>query len=149
MKFWNWVQLFQSQSWIYCISSYSFCSLNSFLSWIVSAPLAYVLWPLHFQIQKRIVSAETIWGNTVCTILWNGGPIKSCQNISVFGTYVMSSFLCAMIPNTMWTLVMCHEFHELSSNNLVTNHSGVNNFWRRNLIWMHLYFPEVFLWFSY
>ena len=25
----------------------------------------YVLWPLHFQIQKRIVSAETIWGNTV------------------------------------------------------------------------------------
>ena len=27
----------------------------------------YVLWPLDFQIQKRIVSAETIWGNTVCT----------------------------------------------------------------------------------
>ena len=25
----------------------------------------YVLWPLDFQIQKRIVSAETIWGNTV------------------------------------------------------------------------------------
>ena len=25
----------------------------------------YVLWPLEFQIQKRIVSAETIWGNTV------------------------------------------------------------------------------------
>ena len=28
-------------------------------------PWSYVLWPLHFQIQKRIVSAETIWGNTV------------------------------------------------------------------------------------
>ena len=25
----------------------------------------YVLWPFDFQIQKRIVSAETIWGNTV------------------------------------------------------------------------------------
>ena len=25
----------------------------------------YVLWPLDFQIQKRIVAAETIWGNTV------------------------------------------------------------------------------------
>ena len=25
----------------------------------------YVLWPLDFQIQKRIVSAETTWGNTV------------------------------------------------------------------------------------
>ena len=24
------------------------------------------LWPLDFQIQKRIVSAETIWGNMVC-----------------------------------------------------------------------------------
>ena len=25
----------------------------------------YVLWPLDFQIQKRIVSAETLWGNMV------------------------------------------------------------------------------------
>ena len=30
----------------------------------------YVLWPLDFQIQKRIVSAETIWENTVF------GPIR-------------------------------------------------------------------------
>ena len=28
----------------------------------------YVLWPLDFQIQKRIVSVETIWGNTVNNI---------------------------------------------------------------------------------
>ena len=28
----------------------------------------YVLWPLDFQIQKRILSAETIWGNTVFRI---------------------------------------------------------------------------------
>ena len=39
----------------YRISSYSFRTLM----W------PYVLWPLDFQIQKRIVSAETIWGNTV------------------------------------------------------------------------------------
>ena len=26
----------------------------------------YVLWPLDFRIQERIVSAETIWRNTVC-----------------------------------------------------------------------------------
>ena len=27
-----------------------------------------VLWPLDFQIQKRIVSVETIWGNTVYVV---------------------------------------------------------------------------------
>ena len=31
----------------------------------------YLLWPLDFQIQKRIVYEETIWGNTVfATQLW-------------------------------------------------------------------------------
>ena len=47
----------------YRISSYSF------RPWIVSClekfPHLYVLWPLDLQAQKRIVSAETIWGNTV------------------------------------------------------------------------------------
>ena len=28
----------------------------------------YVLWPLDLQMQKRIVSAETIWGNTVYSV---------------------------------------------------------------------------------
>ena len=31
----------------------------------------YLLWPLDFQIQKRIVSAETIWGNTVIDFFSN------------------------------------------------------------------------------
>ena len=30
----------------------------------------YVLWPLDFQIQKRIVSAEAIWGNAVVNGNW-------------------------------------------------------------------------------
>ena len=28
-------------------------------------PHIYELWPFDFQIQKRIISAETIWGNMV------------------------------------------------------------------------------------
>ena len=70
---WNTVfKVHLSRNFIYRISSYSF------RPWMVSAPLftvtfgpmycdlwSYVLWPLDFQIQKRIVSAETIWGNTV------------------------------------------------------------------------------------
>ena len=33
-------------------------------------PWPYVLWPLDFQIQKIIVSAETIWGNTVFEVVF-------------------------------------------------------------------------------
>ena len=44
---------------IYRISSYSFRTFMHCDLW------PYVLWPLDFRIQKRIVSAETIWDNTV------------------------------------------------------------------------------------
>ena len=37
----------------------------SFLPFMYCDLWPYVLWPLDFQIQKRIVSAEYIWGNTV------------------------------------------------------------------------------------
>ena len=40
-------------------------SLNSFRTFMYCDFWPYVLWSLDFQIQKRIVSAETIWGNTV------------------------------------------------------------------------------------
>ena len=50
-------------------SKYRISSYSSFHPWILSSleyfPHLYVLWPLDFQVQKRIVSAETIWGNTV------------------------------------------------------------------------------------
>ena len=44
----------------------------------------YVLWPLHFQIQKRIVSAETIWGNTVDSDI----TIKSKDTYSSFSVLI-------------------------------------------------------------
>ena len=47
----------------YRISSYSFRNFMYCDLW------HYVLWPLDFQIQKRIVSTETIWGNTVHTLI--------------------------------------------------------------------------------
>ena len=43
-----------------------FPPLNSFRTFMYCDLWPYVLWPLDFQIQKIIVSAETIWGNTVC-----------------------------------------------------------------------------------
>ena len=42
-----------------------FPPLNSFRTFIYCDLWPYVLWPFDFQIQKRIVSVETIWGNTV------------------------------------------------------------------------------------
>ena len=49
----------------YRISSYRFRPLNSFLTFMYCDLWPYVLCPLDFQVQKRIVSAETIWENTV------------------------------------------------------------------------------------
>ena len=43
-----------------------FPPLNSFRTFMYFDLWPYVLWPLDFQIQKRIVSSETMWGNTVC-----------------------------------------------------------------------------------
>ena len=40
-------------------------------------------WPLDFQIQKRIVSAETIWGNTVSTNPITAMGCRQCLPLSV------------------------------------------------------------------
>ena len=51
----------------------------------------YVLWPLDFQIQKRIVSSETIWGNTNGPLgntvyeSWKATNIKFMQAIKMAG----------------------------------------------------------------
>ena len=50
----------------YRISSYLFPPLNSFRTFMYCDLWPYVLWPLDFQIQKRIISVENIWGNMVC-----------------------------------------------------------------------------------
>ena len=60
----------------------------------------YVLWPLDFQIQKRIVSVETIWGNTV-----DG---KICNDNFITGPYWNGKcfhFFTMMISAT--TLFFC------------------------------------------
>ena len=59
---------------MYRISSYSFrtwivSSLNIFRTFMYCDLWPYVLWSLDLQIQKRLVSAETIWENTVCIYL--------------------------------------------------------------------------------
>ena len=79
----------------YRISSYSFCP------WIVSAHLCtvtfglMVLWPLDFQIQKRLVSAETIWRNTVSMKDHNSylsnHTVSSAQSRVNFGTHTNES----------------------------------------------------------
>ena len=40
-------------------------------------PLTLCLLPLDFQIQKRIVSSETIWGNTVTWLLLGAQIVKN------------------------------------------------------------------------
>ena len=51
---------------VFIVSAYEyFPPLNSFCTFIYCDLWPYVLWPLDFQIKKRMVSAETIWGNTV------------------------------------------------------------------------------------
>ena len=44
--------------------------LNFILFLFLTYLCSFVLWPLEFQIQERIVSAETIWGNTVFFKNW-------------------------------------------------------------------------------
>ena len=51
----------------------------------------YVLWPLDFQIQKRIVSAETIWGNTVYIMFsW-------CSELAIFNLLENLSPYCGLV----------------------------------------------------
>ena len=75
---------FRPITWVkstYRISSYSFRTFMYCDLW------PYVLWPLDFQVQKRIVSAEIIWGNTVILNIRNqllklsqlGNPRKSVE----------------------------------------------------------------------
>ena len=70
---WHW-SLIVLHGWSKVYFHEYFPPLNNFLPWIVSAVFrrlmkgkfdAYVLWPLTKKFQKRIVSAETIRGNTV------------------------------------------------------------------------------------
>ena len=80
-----WIQLLFS-TFVYRISSYS---LNSFRTFMYCDLWPYVLWPLDFQIQKRIVSAETIWENTVY-ISWCVNRVTVFQNFGLLSKQYVS-----------------------------------------------------------
>ena len=79
--------------------------MNSFLHWIV-----YVLWPLYFQIWKRIVSAETIWGNTETFIPVVVGISREFGLLKVKSCWLYHENLLFQNFNDMYTQVFTYFF---------------------------------------
>ena len=62
----------------------------------------YVLWPLDFQIQKRIVSAETIWGNMVIKIEFEKGSLILHLFLNFGGYCYIHIGMYQSQPGTLW-----------------------------------------------
>ena len=132
-KFWT----MQRKKNVYRISSYSF------LPGIVSAPLCtvtfglmycdlwpYVLWPLDFQIQKRIVSAETIWENTVY-ILYSYFTYIFCKKPNV--RFLESSVVLCKWLRSLVVLGICLTIVFWKWSNLYVCHRYVSTLTKLNL----------------
>ena len=70
----------------------------------------YLLWPLDFQIQKRIISSETIWGYTVIWVIFRDIPVDHpiTAPISAFA-FSGNGFLIVLICIERFVMIIYPE----------------------------------------
>ena len=87
-----------------------FPPLKSFRTFKYCDLWPYLLWPLDFQIQKRIISSETIWGYTVIWVIFTDIPVDHpiTAPISAFA-FSGNGFLIVLICIERFVMIIYPE----------------------------------------